>query len=337
MQILHKVSLKPFNTFGINVTAETVALIRQLDDYQEVCRIIQDTSSPFLVLSGGSNLLLTADLPGIVIKIETEGIAKVEEDEHHVYIQVQAGENWNSLVNHCVGKDWGGIENLALIPGKAGSSPIQNIGAYGVELKDVIHELQAIEISTGQFRTFSKGDCQFGYRDSYFKDEGRNRFLIISVTLRLTKNPRIKSDYPAITAEMNRLNIQEPRISDVRDAIVSIRTSKLPDPFVLGNAGSFFKNPSVTEMQYHAIQKDFPEIVSYKNGDHYKLAAGWMIEQCGWKGKRVGDAGVHEKQALVLVNYGNSTGLQILNLAQNIQESVRERFGVILEMEVNII
>jgi UDP-N-acetylmuramate dehydrogenase len=273
----------------------------------------------------------------LVIKMETSGIEKIAEDTRHVLVKAEAGVDWPGLVDFCVSHGWGGIENLALIPGKVGTSPMQNIGAYGVELKDVFYELEAYEISSGMVRTFSGDECQFGYRDSYFKKEGKNEFIILSVTLMLSKSPELKLDYGALREEVLRLNPHHPGIKDVRDAVVAIRRSKLPDPAILGNAGSFFKNPTVSGACHQALKTEFPAMVSYLVGeDHYKLAAGWLIDYCGWKGKRLGDAGVHEKQALVLVNHGKATGQQVLALSGEIKSSVQATFGVELETEVNI-
>lgn len=337
MEIRHNVSLKPYNTFGLDVMANAMAIIGKRSDLDDLPGLLTESGSSLLVLGGGSNILFTKNVEGLVLKVETSGILTVEEDKHSVLVRVEAGVEWHDLVDHCVDQDWGGIENLALIPGKAGAGPIQNIGAYGVELKDVFYELEAFEIATGNISIFSAKDCNFGYRDSYFKREGKNRFLILSITLRLSIDPEVKLDYGAVKDEVKRLNPHRPTIRDVRDAIVNIRRNKLPDPAFLGNAGSFFKNPSINDTQFLSLKAEFPGLVTYPTGQgSHKLAAGWLIEQCGWKGKRRGDAGVHDKQSLVLVNYGNATGIQILELADEIKLSVKDRFGVVLETEVNI-
>jgi len=338
MQVMRDFSLKQHNTFGLDVNAELLTILRHRDELQRLPGLYAESGGKVMVLGGGSNILFTKNVEGLVLKVETTGITEIGEDDNSVFIRVEGGLEWNVLVDYCVSRNWGGIENLALIPGRVGASPIQNIGAYGVELKDVFYELEAFEFSSGNTMTFTADMCHFGYRDSYFKREGKNRFLILSVTLRLSKAPEIKLEYGAVKDEVFRLNPLMPTIINVRDAIVSIRRSKLPDPAVVGNAGSFFKNPSVDDAFFLSLKTDFPGLITYPTGQgSHKLAAGWLIEQCGWKGKRRGDAGVHDKQSLVLVNYGDATGNQILELAADIVHSVNQRFGVSLETEVNIL
>ncbi len=262
----------------------------------------------------------------------------MKEDDDFVYIRAGGGENWHQFVLFCIENNYAGIENLSLIPGNVGASPMQNIGAYGVEIKDVFHELDAWHLQDEAMITFSLEDCKFGYRESVFKNIYKGQFVIISVTLRLRKKPVINTTYGAINQELERSGITNPTIKDVSDAVIRIRSSKLPDPDKLGNAGSFFKNPSVAVEKFDELKSQFPEIVGFKNPDGtIKLAAGWLIEQCGWKGFRKGDAGCHAHQALVLVNYGNATGREILDLSSEILESVHKRFDVTLEREVNII
>jgi len=253
-------------------------------------------------------------------------------------VKASAGENWHEFVTYCVNEGFGGLENLSLIPGNVGSCPIQNIGAYGVEVKDSFHSLEAIDLQTGELVVFSNEECRFGYRDSIFKRDLKGKFAIWSVTFELKLNPVVHIEYGAIKQELEAMGTGNPGIADVSNAVCSIRQKKLPDPEVLGNAGSFFKNPTVDQKFAEKLVESFPKMVFYPTGaDRIKLAAGWLIEQCGWKGHREGDAGVHENQALVLVNYGNATGSNILTLAHRIQNSVYERFGVKLDMEVNVI
>ena len=298
----------------------------------------KNISQSMLLLGGGSNLLFTSNYKGIVVHINNKGIDIINQDQETVLVKANAGENWHEFVNWCVSHGFGGLENLSLIPGNVGSCPIQNIGAYGVEVKDYIHSLEAIDLQTGELTTFTATDCDFGYRDSIFKRDLKGKMAIWSVTFELKLNPLVNIEYGAIKAELETLGIDNPGIADVSKAVCNIRMSKLPDPEVLGNAGSFFKNPVVEWVFAEKLKETFPNLVSYNlEPGKAKLAAGWLIEQCGWKGFRDGDAGVHDKQALVLVNFGKAKGSDILTLAHKIQNSVYERFGVKLEMEVNVI
>jgi len=266
------------------------------------------------------------------------GIKTVHEDAHHVHVQVGAGENWHKFVLHCINNNWGGVENLSLIPGNVGASPMQNIGAYGVEIKNSFHSLEAVHLKDKKHVSFSLNDCEFGYRDSIFKKKYKNEFAITSVTYRLDKIPVFNTSYGAIEQELEKMGVKQLSIKAISDAVIRIRTSKLPDPAVIGNAGSFFKNPHVSAGEFDKLKERFPKIVGYvqENGE-YKLADGWMIEYCGWKGFRRGDAGCHTWQSLVLVNYGNASGKEIFELSEEILQSVKERFGVVLEREVYII
>jgi len=331
------ISLKNFNTFGIDVSAEKFVSIDSLTELQEVISIHKDV----LVLSGGSNVLFTKNIKKPVIHINFKGIEtlEIDEDSNNVYIKVQAGENWHEFVLWCLENNIGGIENLSLIPGNIGTSPMQNIGAYGVEIKDVFHELEALEISSNRLRTFDKQSCNFGYRESVFKNIEKNKFIITSVTFRLSRNNhKLNTSYGAIQQELQNNSIRNPSIKDVSNAVIAIRRSKLPDPKKIGNSGSFFKNPVIPKDHFNRLKKKYPEIPNYiLPEDSIKIPAGWLIEQCGFKGKRFGNAGVHEKQALVLVNHGNATGQEIYDLSKEIFKVVLDKFDIALDTEVNII
>ena len=340
MQIQENISLRPYHTFGIDVTARYFASFRSIADLQEILKagLTTEMKLPKIILGGGSNVLFTKDFDGLVLKNEIVGIEKTKEDDDHVYLRVGAGENWHHFVMYCVQNGYGGVENLSLIPGCVGASPMQNIGAYGVELREVFHGLTAFHLQEQNNYTFRLSDCEFGYRDSVFKKKYKDQFVISYVSFRLNKKHVLNTSYGAIEQELQNMGVTEPDIRSVSQAVINIRTSKLPDPAVTGNAGSFFKNPSVSEASYQKLKNDFPEMPGYPNEDGtIKLAAGFLIEQCGWKGYRKGDAGVHPKQALVLVNYGNSTGEEIFNLSDQIAASVLENFGVVLEREVNVV
>ena len=290
-----------------------------------------------LIIGGGSNILFTQDVDGLVLRNEIKGMDICQEDTDHVYVKTGAGENWHHFVQYCINQGLAGVENLSLIPGNTGASPMQNIGAYGVELKDVFHELEAWHIKDKAWVKFSNTDCQFGYRESVFKKAFRDQFIITSVTYKLCRKPVFHISYGAIEQELSRMGITELSIRDISDAVIRIRSSKLPDPAVIGNAGSFFKNPEIGQEQFEGLKLTYPKIVGYPlPGKQVKLAAGWLIEQAGWKGYREGDAGCHEKQALVLVNYGHATGQEIFTLSEKILQDVQAKFGVTLEREVNI-
>lgn len=338
MQIQQNFSLKPYNTFGIDAKARYFSVFASVDELSELLTTNQKLQTTNLILGGGSNILLTKDYDGMVLKNEITGIEKVGEDEEYVYVKAGAGENWHEFVLHCVDNSWAGVENLSLIPGNAGASPMQNIGAYGAEIKDVFHELKAFHIGEKTNYTFQLKDCEFGYRESVFKRKYKYQFVILTVTYKLSKKPKLNTNYGAVEQELERMGVKQPGIKDVSNAVINIRRSKLPDPKEIGNAGSFFKNPAVPNSKFEMLKSGFENIIGHKNSDgSVKLAAGWLIEQCGWKGFRRGDAGCHAKQALVLVNYGSATGKEIYNLSEEILQSVKEKFGVILEREVNII
>jgi UDP-N-acetylmuramate dehydrogenase len=336
MIIQENISLKPYNTFGIDVQTRFFIELFTEEDVFSFLSTARDFPKPFLFIGGGSNMLFTKDFPGTVVRICTKGVEVVKENDDFVLIKAASGENWDGFVEYCVGKGWGGLENLSLIPGNVGTGPIQNIGAYGVELKDVFVDLEAIHFETLAKVVFTKGECEFGYRDSIFKRKWKGKYFILHVRFRLSKHPELKLDYSAIREELQLMNRPDPSISDIRDAVCRIRERKLPDPGKIGNAGSFFKNPVISERQFTVLKERYPGMVNFMQNDGYKIAAAWLIERCGWKGKRFGDAGVHGNQPLVLVNYGSANGKEILHLANQIIDSVFKEFGIRLEPEVNI-
>lgn len=338
MNIFENYPLRPLNTFHIDANARYFTAVSTIDEAREVLSSERFRSMPRLILGGGSNILFTRDFNGIVIRNELKGIQLVREDADHHYVKAGAGENWHLFVMHCIENNYAGVENLSLIPGNVGAGPMQNIGAYGVELKDVFHELEALNMQTLSLETFSNAACRFGYRESVFKREAKDQYIITSVTFRLNKRPVFNTNYGAIEKELEAMGVQALSIRAISQAVINIRSSKLPDPAKIGNAGSFFKNPVVSIEKYESLKQQFPGIFAYPSSPtEMKLAAGWLIEQCGWKGQTYGDAGVHKLQALVLVNYGNAEGREIYNLSQRILDSVYEKFGVELEREVNIV
>ncbi|MEO5998966.1 MAG: UDP-N-acetylmuramate dehydrogenase [Chitinophagaceae bacterium] len=337
MDILENFSLQKFNTFHINAYAKHFFSFNSLDQLHEILEPERPDMRPILVLGGGSNLLFTGNLNGLVLKNGIKGMQVLSEDDNYVYVKAGAGENWHQFVLYCIENNMAGVENLSLIPGNVGAGPMQNIGAYGVELKEVFFELEAFHLNDKKMVKFSQADCAFGYRESVFKTRFKNQFVIATVTFKLFKKPRLNTSYGAIEQELQRMNIAEPSIKTLSQAVINIRRSKLPDPDEIGNAGSFFKNPEVPAVKFHELQEDFPGIIGHDLPNSLvKLAAGWMIEQCGWKGYRKGDAGCHAKQALVLVNYGNASGEEIYDLSEEILQSVQKKFGIMLEREVNI-
>ncbi|WP_426431211.1 UDP-N-acetylmuramate dehydrogenase [Winogradskyella sp. HB-48] len=337
MVIEHNVSLQPFNTFGLNAKAKSYCNITDETVLTEVLKTKKN--QPLFILGGGSNMLLTKDIEALVLHISLRGIEVVNQTNNTVLVKAKAGENWHQFVLWCLEHNYGGIENLSLIPGNVGTSPIQNIGAYGKELKDVFESCEAISVKDQEKRIFTKSDCKFGYRESVFKQELKDEYIITSVTFKLTKSNHIlHTDYGAIKQQLEAFNITEPTIKDVSNAVIAIRQSKLPDPKEIGNSGSFFKNPVISMNQFKKLQANFPEVPSYKvSDDLVKVPAGWLIEQAGFKGKRFNDYGVHNKQALVLVNYGNAKGSDIYKLAQLIQITIKRIFDISIETEVNII
>ena len=338
MMIKENHSLQKLNTFGIDVFARYFVEVSDLDQIKEALTDTRFLNAQKLILGGGSNLLFTKNFDGLVLKNNLRGITLIKEDELFYYVKAGAGEVWHQFVLYCIENNYAGIENLSLIPGNVGASPMQNIGAYGVEIKDIFYELQALNIEDKTLCTFDNTACKFGYRESVFKHELKNKFVITSVTFRLLKKPLFNTNYGAIEKELATMGIRTLTIQAISKAVCNIRSSKLPDPKQIGNAGSFFKNPEVTNALFILLKKEFPQIVGYplENGN-VKLAAGWLIEQGGWKGKTIGDAGVHKLQALVLVNYGNAKGEEIFKLSQQIMDTVENKFGVLLEREVNII
>jgi len=346
MQIQENISLRPYNTFGIDAKARWFAAFTNTDELEQLLEQgtrhkVQGTR---MILGGGSNILFTKDYDGLVLKNGITGIDELHEDNEYVYVKAGAGENWHQFVLYCLDHNWSGLENLSLIPGNVGAAPMQNIGAYGVELQETFYSLEAFSLQERKMFSFSRNDCEFGYRNSIFKGRYKDQFVITSVTFRLKKTPVFHTSYGAVNEELERMGVKELSIRAISKAVINIRSSKLPDPKEIGNAGSFFKNPSVSKETYDELKKQFPGIIGYNNPDGtMKLAAAWMIEQCGpqesvtWKGYRKGDAGCHAKQALVLVNYSNASGQDIYGLSEQILKTVSDTFGIILEREVNII
>lgn len=336
MQIQENISLRPYNTFGIDVKARHFAAFKDIDELERL--LTRGPQLPAFILGGGSNILFTKDIDGLVLKNDICGVEILHEDSDHVYVRAGAGENWHIFVLFSIDHDWSGIENLSLIPGNVGAAPMQNIGAYGAELEDIFYSLEAFHLKEKRMVTFTLNDCEFGYRNSVFKGRYKDQFVITTVTFRFRKKPIFNTSYGAINEELEKMGVTKLNIHAISQAVINIRSSKLPDPAEIGNAGSFFKNPSVTKEKFDELKQNHPSIVGYKNLDgSVKLAAGWLIEACGWKGFRKGDAGCHARQALVLVNYGHATGQEVYDLSEEILNSVRNKFGVNLEREVNII
>jgi len=335
--IQFNVSLQPYNTFGIDVSATAFARFSSIAELEAVL-LENNGKLPLFILGGGSNVLFTKSVDALVLKNELKGFEHLNETEDTIDIRVGAGEEWHAFVRYCVENGWGGVENLSLIPGSVGASPMQNIGAYGAEIKDCFVELTAFHIEKGELHTFSAEDCAFGYRESVFKRALKGQYIIASVTYRLQKHPKFNTAYGAIQTELDAMNVHELSVSAISQAVMNIRNSKLPNPKELGNAGSFFKNPVVDPAVVEVLKERFPEVPNYPQPDgSVKLAAGWLIEQAGWKGKRIGNCGVHARQALVLVNYGGASGNEIYALSQAVLDDVQQQFGVLLEREVNIL
>ena len=337
MQILSDYSLKKHNSFGIDASAQYFTEINSIAEFKELQQQTVYKTNPLLIIGGGSNILFTKNFKGLVIKNNLLGIQVVTQDDEHVLVKAAAGENWHSFVLWCVNNNYGSVENLSLIPGCVGASPMQNIGAYGVEIKDVCHKVHTIDLQTAEEKTFTNTDCKFGYRESIFKHTCKNKYLITAVIFKLNKKPVFNTSYGAIEQELKTMGIGQLSIKAISNAVIHIRSSKLPNPTEIGNAGSFFKNPEVSRQKHDELKQQFQNLVAYAlDTGNYKLAAGWLIEQCGFKGKRFGDAGVHTNQALVLVNYGTAKGEEIYNLSQQILDTVKNTFGITLEREVNI-
>ncbi|NNC49799.1 MAG: UDP-N-acetylmuramate dehydrogenase [Flaviramulus sp.] len=337
MQILQNISLKPYNTFGIDVLAKHFVSVTNIDDLKNILKLKEFSNK--LILGGGSNMLLTKDYNGLVIHINMKGVEIVSDNGDTVWVKAHAGENWHQFVLWCIENNYGGIENLSLIPGNVGTAPIQNIGAYGVELKDVFDSCEAISLESNEIQIFTKSECDFGYRNSIFKQDKKRKFIITSVIFKLTKGQhKLNINYGAITSQLEASNIKKPSIKDVSNAVIAIRESKLPNPKEIGNSGSFFKNPVISNSQFKTLAENFNDLPSYPISEsEVKIPAGWLIEKAGFKGKRLGNYGVHKNQALVLVNYGGAKGEEILNLSKLIQKTVKRLFNISIEAEVNIL
>lgn len=338
MNVLQNQSIKAYNTFGLEAYAKFFVAVSTVDELKDVLQQPELKDLPRFILGGGSNILLTKNFDGLVIKNSIKGIEQLQEDDKHVWLKVGSGEVWHELVLHTINQGWGGMENLSLIPGQVGAAPMQNIGAYGVELEASFESLEAVDMQTAEVRSFNKDECNFGYRESVFKTSLKGQYCIVSVTFKLNKKPALNISYGDIKRTLDDMQVWEPTVKDVSAAVIKIRQSKLPDPKVLGNSGSFFKNPEIPKEQFEALQQYFPLIPSYPTPSGLvKVPAGWLIEQAGWKGKRIGNTGSHAQQALVLVNYGGATGQEIYQLALDIQASVKEKFGITIVPEVNVV
>ena len=335
MNIIQNQSLKNYNTFGIDTNAQQFVSVNSISELKDIL----SNNKEIFILGGGSNMLLTQDISTLVVHINLKGREIVEENDDFAIVKAQAGENWHEFVLWCIDQNFGGIENLSLIPGNVGTTPIQNIGAYGVEIKDTMFSCEALNKKSLEIETFTNAQCKFEYRESVFKNELKDQYIITSVSFKLSKrNHKVSTTYGAIETELLQQNIKNPTLKDVSNAVIAIRKSKLPDPKELGNSGSFFKNPIVSNELYEKAKALHPEMPHYVVSEtHVKVPAGWLIEQAGFKGKRFGDAGVHKNQALVLVNYGTATGAEIVALSKNIQQTILEQFGITIEAEVNII
>lgn len=337
MELLNNFSLKNFNTFGIEAKAKQFVAVQSIQDLRAILE--ENKSNKKFILGGGSNMLLTKDIEALVIHVDLKGKKVVKEDEDFVWVESQAGENWHEFVLWTIDQNFGGLENMSLIPGNVGTTPVQNIGAYGTEIKDTFVSCEAMTIENQETKTFTNQECHFGYRESIFKNDAKDQYIITSVIFKLTKrNHKINTSYGDIMGELTNNNIINPTLKDVSNAVIAIRKSKLPDPKELGNSGSFFKNPILLKSDFEKIHQKFPEMKYYEVSEtEVKVPAGWLIEQAGLKGKRFGNAGIHKNQALVLVNYGGATGKEILEVSKHVQETVSKTFGIAIEAEVNII
>ena len=339
MKIQENISLKNYNTFGVEAKAHYFVEVHDLHELKYATEFAKINHIKILFLGGGSNLLFTQDFDGLVIKLNLKGISEEILDENHMLISAKAGENWHEFVLYTLSKNYGGLENLSLIPGNVGTCPIQNIGAYGIEIKDHFVSCKALNLETSEIEELSLEDCKFGYRDSIFKTSAKGKYVIVEVTFKLTtQNHLIKTEYGAISTELKNLGIENPTIQEVSKAVINIRQSKLPNPAEIGNAGSFFKNPSIPLAQFENLKEKFPEIQGYANGNFVKVPAGWLIENAGWKGKQIGNVASHKLQALVIINAtGNASGKEIYDFSTQIIDSVKEKYGIELEREVNIL
>ncbi len=338
MKVVENISLKNLNTFGVDVNSKYFVEIYSEEELKQVLNSEEYSNQQKLILGGGSNLLFTKDFNGLVIKNSISGIKLLDEDSNKVIVETGAGVIWDELVKYCIDKNIGGIENLSYIPGTVGAAPIQNIGAYGQELEETFYELNGIYIDSCETKNFNKSGCSFSYRSSIFKNELKNKFIITSVRLELNKNPNVNLSYNPVKEEAEKRNIKHPTIKDIREIVINIRKSKLPDPVEIGNAGSFFKNPVIAKEKFKVLKKEYPDLKHFfVDEDNVKIPAAWLIEKCGWKGKRIGDAGTHEKQPLVIVNYGNASGKEIYEISTMIKIDVKTNFDISLENEVNIL
>lgn len=332
----HKVSLLKYNTFGIAVEADNFVVLSSLDELAQLFEMCKQFHQCY-VLGGGSNILLTGNITGLTILNQLRGIEVIEEDNENVWVKAFAGEKWNDLVQYCLQNNYAGIENLSLIPGSVGAAPIQNIGAYGVELKDVLENVETFLIHENAIKHFSNKECAFGYRDSIFKNTYKNKAIVISITLKLSKNPKLIIGYGSLQNQLHQMGIEKPTIQQVAEAVNIIRTSKLPDPAKIGNAGSFFKNPTISKFRLHVLSEQYEDIPGFGLDDmHFKISAAWLIEKCGWKGVREGNVGCNPLQPLVIVNYGGATGKEVYEFSEKIVQSVQKKFGIVLEREVNV-
>ena len=336
MQIQENISLKPYNTFGVEAFASYFSMVNSLEELKQAVTFSKEKKLPILFLGGGSNILLTQDVHAVVIQLNLKGIQEEIIDNDHMLVTAKAGENWHEFVQYCISKNWGGLENLSLIPGNC---PIQNIGAYGVEIKDTFAKCLVLNLETLETEILDLEKCQFGYRDSIFKREAKGKYVILEVSFKLTRqNHNVHVEYGAIKTELEKMNVSSPTIEDISKAVIHIRESKLPNPKIIGNAGSFFKNPTIPTAQYLALKEKFENIPGYPQNEHTKVPAGWLIEQAGWKGKQIGNVATHHLQALVIINKnGEATGKEIFDFSGKIITSVEEKFGITLEREVNII
>jgi len=336
MEISENISLQTLHSFGCNEKANYFAKIDSIEAIEKCIQWANEKKIPYLIIGAGSNILFTKTFEGLVAKMEIMGIQKIKETASEVFLEVGAGENWHHFVSYCVQKSWGGVENLSLIPGTVGAAPIQNIGAYGVEAKDSIATVTAYDTHSSAFITLNNIDCAFGYRTSLFKNE-KNRYIISSVQFVLQKQPIFRIEYGSIKEVLHQKNNKQASLDAIANAVIRIRSEKLPDPKKIGNAGSFFKNPTVTKANFESLIIQYPKMIAYPISDNdYKLAAGWLIEDCGWKGKQKGNVGCYEKQSLVIVHYNNGPGIEIFNFSEEIIQSVFSKFGILLEREVVI-
>ncbi|NAW50510.1 UDP-N-acetylmuramate dehydrogenase [Elizabethkingia argentiflava] len=339
MQLQKNFSLRKHNTFQVDAKASFFTEVYTLEELTEALDFAKDKNLSYFILGGGSNILLTQDFKGIVIALRLSGISEQRIDENHIVVTAKAGENWHQFVRYCTTKNYGGLENLSLIPGNVGTSPIQNIGAYGVEIKDAFHSCKVLDTLDGSVKTLHVEDCHFGYRDSIFKNSEKGRYIILEVSFLLTTDHhQISASYGAIQQQLEQKNIKNPSIKDISEAVIAIRQSKLPDPQITGNAGSFFKNPVIPIEQFNILKRNFENIPNYPSHQEIKIPAGWLIEQCGWKGKTLGNVGCHPLQALVIINSnGKATGQEVYNFSSDIIDSVKEKFNIQLEREVNVL